>query len=217
VNTAETILKKLKPSETKMIESLAIEEFEEEEEEEKVPSSEIQEKTIKTEEKITKEELQQSIMNFKSNPDPLAEDMYPVFRNIVTFKEWLIPTSDDSNTSITEFKVDASVVEGKKVINIYSDPKKWENGKIGKKLLNLENISSICENQEIEEIIIDINSDSMFVIPREYFETLVQWETIAFSEVKKKTLKFSCVFISFEPFPILQKYLNKMKRKSLIM
>jgi hypothetical protein len=183
VNPVETILKKLKPSETKMIESLATEEFEE-------PSpSEIKEKTIKTEEKITKEELQQSIMNFKSNPDPLSEDMYPVFRNIVTFKEWLIPTSDDSDSSVTEFKVDASVVEGRKVINIYSDPKNWEHEKIGKKLVNLENISCICENQEIEEIIIDINSESMFVIPREYFETLSQWETITFSEVIEKIKK----------------------------
>ena len=183
-------MKKFNEKETKEIKNLTIpskelEEIEEFEEEiEKLRKEKNSE--IKLEEKITKEELQESLKKFKENKEPNSEDMYPIFRNILTYNSWLIPTSSKNENNEEMFKVDAIIEEnGKKSIRIFSDSNLWKKEKENSNLIEIEHLSIICNNVEIEEIIIDYNTDHMFIIPKEFFEILIQWETIVHTEVKK--------------------------------
>eukprot|EP01080_Neovahlkampfia_damariscottae_P001160 gene1160-10674_t len=177
VIASEKKFKKFNDKESDDIKNLTIAEVEEKKNEEETKP------TIKLEEKVTIEELHESLKFFKDKIEPTGDDMYPIFRNILTYNSWMIPTSSNENNEET-MKVDAIVEEnGKKSIKIYSSENLWKSEKEGSKLIEIEHLSTICSNEEIEEIIIDHDSEHMFIIPKDFFEIVSQWENIIHTEL----------------------------------
>lgn len=144
------------------------------------PTPEDMKEKVKEREVISISKLHENLKNFnkKIENEVRQEDTFVLFRSFVTYYDWLVPTMEKPlNNEELKVVTVVSEEENKKRLILFSNEETWAKDKVGNHLVPLEDISYAI-NDDVDEILIDPNTEHSFLISKNFFDTVVSWRKI---------------------------------------
>jgi hypothetical protein len=129
-------------------------------------------------------DLHSSITNFlKGDAHTASFDAFRVFRNIVQYEKWYVPTEKSEEES-EDIHIGMQVLNNdEKRVSVYSSPEIWEHEKVGNHIVFVEDLTTIIENTKVDELFVDGTTEHALVIPKSFFPAMLSWRSIVDTEV----------------------------------